>query len=90
MGLALGNDGIQQLYVGSDGVLSVCLGDVLIWSQGGPTPLPDFALKFSSPSSGTSFWISPVGSPSTSPAFEYTTDGASWTTYALGQTVSIP
>ena len=90
MSLALGSDGIQQLYVGADGVLSVCLGDVLIWSQGGPAPLPDFALKFSSPSSGASFWVQPVSSPSTSPAFEYTTDGASWTTYTLGQTVSIP
>ena len=90
MSLNIGGNQVTGAYVGSDGVLSIFLGDVLVWESGGPTPMPDFALKFSTPSAGASFWVSPVGSPSTSPSFEYTTDGASWTAYTLGQTVSIP
>lgn len=91
MSLYIGSNQMTGAYVGSDGVLSVFLGDVLVWESGGPTPMPDFALKFTSPTSGSTFWIQPVGSPSVTPTYEYLTEGSTtWTSYTLGQTVSIP
>lgn len=45
MALALGNEEITAAYLGTDSVLSVCLGSELVW--GGMTPAGEpYALKF--------------------------------------------
>ena len=84
MAIFLGGNQITSIKLGDADVLSVALGDNLVW-QGGVTPTGVFALKFTNPgSSSVDLFILKQGSPTvnlTNDDFEMSTDGGdTWTT----------
>ena len=83
MAIYLGDDQITTIKLGSTDVLSVCLGDNLVWSETSPGGV--FALKFTNPgSSSVDIFFLKQGSPTanlTKDDFEMSTDGGdTWTT----------
>lgn len=80
MAIYLGDDQITTIKLGSTDVLSVCLGDNLVWSETSPGGI--FALKYENVGSNPQpLKLLKTGSPATI-SLEYSTDGGStWTAW---------
>ena len=86
----LGDNQITAIKLGGTDVLSVCLGDNLVW-QGSVTPTGDFALKFTNDSdTQQSFSIDHSGASQFRPALEYSLNGGStWTAWGWSGDITV-
>lgn len=87
MGINLGNTPIQDAKLGSTQVDKIYLGDELVWGGSPTPPVGPKALKFSSVGAQT-LGIDQTNIGTLAPAFEYSNDAVTWTTWDITTTLS--
>lgn len=92
MAVSIGNFSIAGAAVGGVPAKALALGATTVWQQEEPVPpVVTKSLKFTALAANSSVSLVHDGGDTsfTAPSLEYSTDGATWTTYQLGQAVPL-